>query len=77
MARRPDQLKTALADFVFDAVKHAIQTQQMPFAPQHQPLEDVVLEVVPISDLEMMVRAIGPHKTRYFAIKVSEDRIWT
>jgi hypothetical protein len=73
--KKHDALKIALADLVFKSIEHAVL--DMPYIvrdPAHEPLEDTVVHVIPISNLELMVRVIAHGKTRYFAVKVSEDK---
>jgi hypothetical protein len=67
-----DQVKIALADLVFESAKHAFAESNRgnTMAAAHSPLEDTLIELVPISDLEATVRVSGQGKPRYFSIKV-------
>lgn len=70
-----DAIKVALADLVFAAVTHALK--ELPGAahnPEHEPLEDVIIETVPISELELLLRVRDSGKNRYFSVKVHEDK---
>ena len=72
---RHDAIKVALADLVFAAVTHTLQ--ELPttgYNDAHEPLEDVIIETVPISDLELLLRVKGNSSTRYFSVKVQEDK---
>jgi hypothetical protein len=72
---RNDPVKVALADLVFAATKHALD--ELPgtaLAPEHEPLEDCVCVFVPISDLESIIQVKGTGKSRFFSIKVHEDK---
>lgn len=70
----PDLVKTALADFVFEATKHALAEPAVARAAAHEPIEDLLIEPVPISDLELALRVVGNRRTRYFSIKVVEHQ---
>ena len=72
---KPDLVKVALADLVFKSVTHAVE--EMPgvaLDPAHEPLEDAIVKVIPITELELMVSVTVARKKRWFSVKVSEDR---
>jgi hypothetical protein len=76
MARKNDPIKVSLADLVFEASKIAFNEVNgggHALAPEHSPLEDCIIEVVPISDLQVTVRVSGQGMPRYFTIMVSEQ----
>ena len=74
MPQKHDSVKVALADLVFDSVKQGLHLgRTIELAAAHEPLADYALELVPISDIESVVRCSGNGGTRYFSIKVHED----
>jgi hypothetical protein len=70
-----DLVKIALADLVFESAKVAFSEANRghTLAAAHSPLEDTLIELVPISDLEATVRVSGQGAPRYFSIKVHEQ----
>jgi hypothetical protein len=70
-----DPVKVALADLVFEAATKTLVSQRgIDMAPAHEPLQDQIFEIYPISDLELYVKATGNGKIRFFSVRVSEDR---
>ena len=70
------QIQRALADFVFSAVRHAVD--DMPNSAlddAHEPLEDTILEMVQYSDYHCLVKVTGHGKIRWFDIKVHRDSV--
>jgi hypothetical protein len=67
-----DPVKIALADLVFESAKLAFNESNRghTLSAAHSPLEDTLIELIPISDLEATVRVSGQGAPRYFSIKV-------
>lgn len=72
MPRKYDAVKAALGALTFSALKHALN--ELPGAiandPAWEPLEDCVIEVIDISDTEVMVSVAGHGTRSWFSIKV-------
>jgi hypothetical protein len=68
---RERTLQTALADFVFTAVEHALH--EMPWTtldPGHELLHDTIIEVIPYSDYHALVKVTDAGRNYTYEIKV-------
>lgn len=72
-----DPIKVALADLVFSALTHAVR--DLPASandPAHEPLEDCVIEVKPISDIQAIVKVAGHGDVHWYNLVVqTQSRI--
>ena len=79
--KSPDisDIQRALADFVFSAIQHAIK--DLPWVTldsAHEPLKDTVIDLIPYSDYQAMVKVTGHGTVFHFEVKVHKDgdHVW-
>jgi hypothetical protein len=69
-----DPLKSALAELVFSATAWGVASLQLFKDAKYDPLRDCVIEVIPISDTQSMVKVAGNGDVHWYNLVVQTHK---